>query len=303
MSKEQKNSSNYTNINSLGNNQANPCIHFIKMNAAGNDFIIIDNRENNFTISKNLIIEASKRHNIGCDQFIIIENSEIADAEMKIFNPDGSLSKACGNATRCVASLIFENKDKTNIAVNIAINIAVGDRILECFKDKNLISVKMGKALFNWDEIELSKKTNSQNLMLFGHKFACVNIGNPHAVTFLLNDIEDEEFNKISPQIEHNPIFKNKTNIEFARILDDENIKVRVWERGAKETLSCGSGACAVAVQAIKQKLVKSSKVKIIYKGGEIIVQWHEKSNEIIMTGDYNKIFKGFFGEEFLSKL
>lgn len=262
-------------------------IKFIKMNGAGNDFVIFDARQKEINLTKNQIQKISNRNNIGCDQLIIIRNSMEADCLMEIYNSDGSLSGACGNATRCVAALI----DKKNLKIKTAAGI------LDCKKNGNLISVTMGKPKFSWNEIPLTKEVDSQKIILENFEFACLNIGNPHAVTFIENNLSDEEFFRVGPKVENDPLFRDKTNVEFAKVISDELIEVRVWERGAGETLACGSGACAVGVLAIKKNLIQDNKVTIRFKGGDLEIEWN--GADVIMTGGYEKEFEGMLDESF----
>ncbi len=254
---------------------------FIKMNGTGNDFVIFDARNQEINLSQAKIKEISDRKNIGCDQLITIRNIADADCLMEIYNSDGSVSAACGNATRCVAAII--NKDE------LKIKTAAG--ILKCWREGDLISVDMGKPKFSFKEIPLSQEINPEKISLFGFDFACVNVGNPHAVTFIKKLLSDKEFFEIGPKVENHPLFLEKTNVEFARILSDNLLEVRVWERGAGETLACGSGACAVAILAIKNNLVKSKKVTTRFKGGDLIIEW--LGDSVIMTGAYKKTFEG----------
>lgn len=246
------------------------------MSGAGNDFVIFDAREDDITLTAEQITKISDRKNIGCDQLIIIRNSSDADCLMEIYNSDGSISGACGNATRCVASLI----DKSEIKIKTAAGI------LECQRSGELISVNMGKPEF------------SEDVSLYGLNFTQVDVGNPHAVTFMDNKISDEDFFDIGPKVETDKAFPNKTNVEFAQILSDDLIEVRVWERGAGETLACGSGACATAIAAIKNGLTKSQKITIRFKGGDLQIKW--SGDSVIMTGGYKKIFDDIVDEALL---
>lgn len=255
---------------------------FVKMSGAGNDFAIFDARKNNITLTPNQIQKISDRKNIGCDQLIILRNSDNCDALMEIYNSDGSMSGACGNATRCVASIILDESKKPQIKIKAA------ERILECKKNGDLISVNMGKAKF-LDDVKL-----------YDFDFSCVDVGNPHAITFIPVEISDAKFFEIGPKVEKDKYFPNKTNVEFARILADDLIAVRVFERGAGETLACGSGACAVGALAIKKSLVKSKKVTVRFKGGDLQIEILP-DDSIIMTGGYEKIFSGEIDANFLS--
>lgn len=269
-------------------------LSFVKMSGVGNDFVIFDARQNAIHLTPKKIQKISDRKNIGCDQLILIKNSTAADCLMEIYNSDGSLSGACGNATRCVAAILFSEKDS---AQEIKIQTIAG--ILKCWKSDNLISVNMGIPNFDWQKIPLAHETNSQKILLDNFEFACANLGNPHAVTFISNTLSDAEFFDIGPKVETNSIFPQKTNVEFAQILSDDLIEVRVWERGAGETLACGSGACAVAVLAIKKGLVKSKKITTRFKGGDLIIEWSGENSGMVMTGGFEKLFDGKLDAKF----
>lgn len=268
------------------------------MSGAGNDFAIFDARKTAINLSAAQIVKISNRKNIGCDQLIVIRNAFDADCLMEIYNSDGSLSPACGNATRCVAAILMADLASDEIKIKTAAGI------LKCWRAANglnngLISVNMGIPNFDWQKIPLSYATNSQKISLFDFDFACANVGNPHAVTFIANPLSDEKFFDIGPKVETNSIFPKKTNVEFAQIISDNLIEVRVWERGAGETLACGSGACAVAILAIRKGLVKNNKVTIRFKGGDLHIEWNGDDSAVIMTGGYEKIFDGVIDEGF----
>ena len=247
---------------------------FVKMNGAGNDFVIFDARKQAVELTSEQIQKISDRENIGCDQVIVIKNSAVADCLMEIYNSDGSLSGACGNATRCVASML--NKK------NVKIQTAAG--LLECWHEGDFISVNMGVPKFE-----------AEKILLHGFEFDCVDVGNPHAVTFIAQKISDKKFSDLGPKIGCDKFFPNKTNVEFARIISDDLIEVRVWERGAGETLACGTGACAVGILAIKKDLVKSKKVTTRFKGGDLKIEWNGAGAAVIMTGGFEKEFDGWF--------
>jgi len=264
-------------------------IHFTKMSGAGNDFVIFDARNQDLQLSIEQIKKISNRNIIGCDQLIIIRNFEGVDCLMEIYNSDGSISGACGNATRCVASLLDGDEVKIKTAAGI----------LECRKQDDLISVNMGVPKFLWQEIPLSQEADSQKLLLENFEFACLNIGNPHAVTFIDKPLDDKKFFDVGKKVENNSIFKNKTNVEFAQIISDDLIEVRVWERGAGETLACGSGACAVGILAMKKSLIKKNKVTTRFRGGDLIIEWNGLGSAVIMTGEYEVEFFGVLDESF----
>ncbi len=286
-------------------------LEFIKMNASGNDFIIIDARKFDITINSEQIAFFSKRQNIGCDQFIIIRKPILAIQKlainqdiltknnivifMEIYNADGSEARACGNATRAVAGLLFEEGEYQSLS------IATIAGIIKCtLLENQKIAVELAIPSFDNNNIPMLSLFNnqlldSQNVHLFNHQFYAVNVGNPHLVSFVKQSITDEEFFTISPLIEKHQYFPQKINVEFAKIIDNKNIEVRVWERGCGETLACGSGACAVAISAIKHNLVSSQKLSLHFKGGDIEVCWNNdiKDAPVIMIGGYKKIFYG----------
>jgi diaminopimelate epimerase len=245
------------------------------MSGAGNDFVIFDARESSILLTSDQIKKISDRKNIGCDQLILIKKSDVADCVMEIYNSDGSMSGACGNATRCVAALIEKDEVKIKTAAGI----------LNCKKVGDLISVNMGKPKFTGD------------VALFDFDFTCIDVGNPHAVTFLKEKISDKKFFEIGPKVECDKFFPHKTNVEFAQIINDDLIEVRVFERGAGETLACGSGACAVAVAAISKNLIKGKKVTIRFKGGDLQIEY--STDSVIMTGGFKKIFSGIIEDSF----
>ncbi|MFT5703033.1 MAG: diaminopimelate epimerase [Rickettsiales bacterium] len=279
-------------------------INFLKMSGAGNDFIIVDERQKSLNITSEKISKMCQRNNIGCDQFIVLKNSTNSDAPvdvlMEIFNPDGSKSGACGNATRCVAAILMEEKNLDEV------NIKTSAGILNCQKNtpgSNLIAVNMGKPKLDWNLIPLSVEKNTADFVVQGfekYHFSAVNMGNPHIVTFVNEDLSDQDFLRDGRALEINPLFPTKTNVEFAQILSPNHIKVRVWERGAGETLACGSGACAVAVAAIQRNIVSKERIKISFKGGDLFINQLE-DDSVIMSGGYSKIFAGVLDESFFS--
>ena len=221
---------------------------FVKMSGASNDFIIIDNRFDVKKINVEIVKKICHRQNIGCDQLILINNpsekSTEISCEMQIFNSDGSESSTCGNATRCVAKIIFDEDLSKN---KIKIRTQAG--ILECFKiSEDLIKVNLG-----------TPKVVNSSINLEGFEFIHINVGNPHAVAFVTSIPNDEIFFKTGQKVENNlEYFPQKTNVEFAKIINDSLIEVRVFERGVGETLACGSGACAVGFSAIYKNFIFS---------------------------------------------
>jgi|SRR6056300_134290 len=264
---------------------------FIKMHGLGNDFVIIDSRNNNYIINeKNIRLISNRRLGVGCDQVIEIKDSKSADIFMKIYNSDGSEAEACGNATRCVAGILFASSPKKNILIETV------SGILKAESEANgNIKVDMGKPKLGWQDIPLSKNIDEINFEQFSLKngFA-VNLGNPHVV-FFVEDLKNFTIDKIGPFIETNELFPQKVNVEICQIISDQKIRVMVWERGAGKTLACGSGACAVLVAAYKKGLSKEI-AEIQLDGGSLNISWNVKTdNHLIMSGPVSVSFLGDF--------
>ena len=265
-------------------------IDFIKMHGLGNDFVIIDKRYQDVAITKDLITNLSDRKSgPGCDQLITINLSEQLkiDAVIEIFNPNGDKAEACGNGTRCVAKLLFNEtkKNKINILSDYGILEAVN-------KNDGNISVNLGKLSTEWEKIPLSEKIDTLNIPIKISGFSngiAVNIGNPHIVFFGKN-INDVDLAKLGPVIENNKIFPNKTNVEIVEVLSYKKIKMRVWERGAGITLACGSGACA-SVYAGQLKKLLANNVEVQLERGSLFI--NIEKNEAILTGPSEISFYG----------
>ena len=256
-------------------------INFIKMHGLGNDFVIIDNRKNPVPINTNIITKLSDRKTgAGCDQLITINPSEgLEDAQIKIFNPNGDNAEACGNGTRCVAKLLFEEKNKKTVKILSEVGLLEAS-----IKDQENISVNMGEITNQWDKIPLIEKMDTLNLPIELKGFSkgvAVNVGNPHVV-FFGNDIDSFDLSKVGPEIENHNFFPNKTNVEIVKVITSKKIQMRVWERGAGITLACGSGACAAVFAGIKKNLL-SNQVEVVLSRGSLNI--HINNNQAIMSG------------------
>lgn len=258
------------------------CGKFHKMHGLGNDFVIIDSRDNAIEInSAKARCIADRSTGIGCDQVIVLHASEFCDLRMQIFNHDGAEVESCGNATRCVVSLLGKDVSIETAGGNLSGTIA-----------GNLVSVNMGHPRFNWNEIPLAFPMDTGALPLAWDDLSspiCVNVGNPHAVFFLTNQAEID-LEALGPRIEHDSAFPNRINVNIASIVGND-IHLRVWERGAGITRACGTGACATAVAAISKGLV-SSPVKVHLPGGILTIAW-QPDLPIIMTGGTTYVFMG----------
>ena len=265
-------------------------IKAFKMDGLGNDFVIIDNRQKITQLSKKQIIKICDRNFIGCDQLILIEKNNTADAHLKFFNADGGESGACGNGTRCVADFISkENGNKTIILTTLSGNLK--SEIL----GNNLVTTEIGNAKIKWDEIPLSVELDTKNLNikindLNNNEYSggtAVNVGNPHVV-FFVKEIEDFNIAKIGPQIENHKIFPEKCNVTIGKVINKNLIKVKVWERGAGLTKACGTAACATAFAGLINKLTGNN-TDIEFETGKLSI-FIDKKNSIHMKGPVSDI-------------
>ena len=269
-------------------------VPFLKMHGLGNDFVIIDARETESPITSQVAKAIGERHfGVGYDQLVVMTNSQKADVELIFWNSDGSLSDACGNASRCVARLIMDENNSEEITLK------TGSGVLLARKGSNgFISVNMGHPLLDWDLIPLKEKVDLLELPIEGCP-AAVGMGNPHCV-FVVDDVNLVELVSWGSKIETHELFPKKTNVEFIQIIDQKNIRQRTFERGAGETLACGSGACAVAVVAHLKGLTERN-VNIYLDGGQLSIDWSEDG--IWMTGPTSFVFKGILSSEFLESV
>ncbi|MSP28926.1 MAG: diaminopimelate epimerase [Acetobacteraceae bacterium] len=265
-------------------------VPFRKMHGCGNDFVILDARAGTLGLTPARAAAIADRHfGVGCDQIILISPPEAgADAFIRICNPDGSEAGACGNATRCVASLLAGESG----ARRLVIRTTSGDLPTEILSDGQ-VRVDMGRARLEWDQIPLAHPMDTLHLPLacgsVADPAAC-SMGNPHA-TFFVPDVMALDISAIGPALEKNPIFPDRANIGFAHVLSPGEIRLRVWERGAGLTLACGSGACAAMVNAHRRGLV-GRRTTIIADGGVLELALRE-DDHVLMTGPVATSFTG----------
>ena len=273
-------------------------IKFTKMHGLGNDYVYIDAINQNIENESTLAQFVSNRHfGIGSDGLILICKSNIADFKMRMFNSDGSEAEMCGNGIRCVGKFVYD-KGLTNKTI-VTIETLAGIKTLKLnTKDGKVetVRVDMGEPILNPKEIPvISNEEPVKNLVLEADdkkfKFTCVSMGNPHAITQVENtdNFDVEKYGKI---LEVDKAFPNKTNVEFIQIVDEEHVKMRVWERGAGETLACGTGACGTAV-ACYLNGETGRKVEVELLGGNLYIEWDEKDNHVYMTGPAVTVFEG----------
>ncbi|XCH47696.1 diaminopimelate epimerase [Thermodesulfovibrio sp. 3462-1] len=268
-------------------------INFVKMHGLGNDFILIDCLNQELTEPSQFAIKyCNRRFGIGADQLLLLYPSKIADFKMRIFNADGSEVEMCGNGIRCFAKYIWDRKltDKEILEVETLAGIIKPRKIGE------LVQVDMGEPEFSPSKIPVDiegEKAFDLILEISGWhaRINCISMGNPHAVIFLDEEPKYFAVTKYGPLIENHPIFPKKTNVEFAYVKNSHEITMRVWERGAGETLACGTGACATAVAAMVKGLTEK-KVTVHLLGGDLLIEWAEDGH-IYMTGPAEEVFEG----------
>ncbi len=282
-------------------------ISFSKLQGAGNDFIVLDARSMEHDWQR-LSQDMSHRHfGIGADGLILVLPSEVADLKMRMFNPDGSEAEICGNGLRCFAKYVIDRGIVPNTSLNV--ETLAGIKAVQVFISQGKVTsakIAMGTPRFKAAEIPVvvdrqKKGTVDGNiapildspLNIAGNKLslAFVSMGNPHAVHFTAKPVADFPLHEVGPKVEHHPMFPQRTNFEIARGLSRGNIEARVWERGAGETLACGSGACAIAVAA-KLKRYTDNSVDIMLSGGTLTIDW-DGVGEVYLTGPVEEVFIG----------
>ena len=274
-------------------------LKFIKMHGLGNDYVYMDAINQEIKNRSDLAKRISDRHfGIGSDGLILICKSEIADFRMQMFNSDGTEAEMCGNGIRCVGKFVYDN-GMTNKNI-VTIETLAGVKILKLTVKNGKVEkvrVDMGEPILEPEKIpviseEKIVKNLELNLIDKNFKFTCVSMGNPHAITFIKEDIKEFDIEKYGKIAEINKVFPKRTNVEFINILDKNNIRMRVWERGSGEKLACGTGACASAVAAVLNNYTQRN-VTVELLGGYLEIEWNEEDNHIYMTGPATTVFEG----------
>ncbi len=261
-------------------------IPFIKMHGLGNDFIVLDGREDALpAISAQMAAAlAERRTGIGCDQLIVLEPSKSANFRMRIFNSDGGEVEACGNAARAVA--LYHGEPAT---------LETDGGIIALEPQNGSATVDMGTPNFEWDAIPLAYAMDTRSMPVGWDPLdnpAAVNVGNPHVI-FFVEDCDAQPLEELGPQIETDPLFPERVNVNVATIESRETIRLRVWERGVGLTRACGTGACATAVAAMRRGLVERQ-VTVTLPGGALTIAW-EDDDRIRMSGPATESYRGSF--------
>ena len=268
-------------------------ISFMKMHGLGNDFVIVDSRGPGPLISEEMARRLGNRHlGVGFDQLAVISDSPQADVALTFFNADGSTAGACGNATRCVAQYEMQRLGRTTLSL-------ITERgILQARQQGALVSVNMGHPMLNWDDVPLAREMDTLHLPLEGQPTAS-GMGNPHC-TFFVENADAIDLAQLGPKFEHDPLFPERTNVQFAHVLGENCLRMRVWERGVGVTLASGSSSCATAVAAARLGLTGPT-VEIQLDGGSIHIDWREDG--VWMTGATMHVFDGQLTVQFLESV
>lgn len=270
-------------------------LKFTKMHGTGNDFVVIDATQQAFTLSeKDISLLSNRRFGIGFDQLLVVGQSKIKDVDFsyRIFNADGGEVNQCGNGARCFVTFVHDKKltNKDEIIVETRSGI-----IKPRLEANGSVSVNMGPPIFNPIKIPISvpKENNKYSLDVDDRRieFGAVSMGNPHAVIIAKN-IDDAPVETVGRLLENNELFPERVNVNFMEILSRESVNLRVWERGAGETLSCGTGACASVVFGIKVGLLDSP-CKVFTRGGELTIFWEGGESDVDLSGSAKSVFEG----------
>jgi diaminopimelate epimerase len=281
----------------------NSPIPFRKMNGLGNDFVVLDLRARSLALGPSEVAAiANRKHGIGCDQVIALGPSADADAFMRIWNADGGEVGACGNAARCVAALLAAERGKPRVSIE-TVSAILGALVNE----DRTVTIDMGVPRFNWDAIPLAEPFHDTKRIELQigpieepvlHSPSAVNVGNPHCI-FFVEDVEAHDLARFGPMLERHPLFPERANISLAEATGPDSLRLRTWERGAGLTKACGTAACAAAVAAVRRGL-NERKVRVTLPGGDLLIDWREDDDHILMTGPYELDYEGTLPPELL---
>lgn len=276
---------------------------FRKMNGLGNDFVVIDARAKPLAISEaQARAIADRKSGIGCDQLIVMEKSPVADVRMRIWNAEGGEVPSCGNASRCIADLMFDEK-----ATQVATIETKGGMLTAKKAGTHLVTIDQGKPKFGWKDIPLSEAfADTRHIELqvgpidkpLLHSPSVVNVGNPHCI-FWVDDLDVVDFAKVGPMLENHPMFPERANISLAKVVARDHVLLKVWERGAGLTQACGTAACATMAAGHRIKII-DAKCTITLPGGDLFMAVNEENGHILMTGPAALDFEGTLPEGLL---
>ncbi len=277
---------------------------FRKMNGLGNDFVVLDARKKPLAVSEaQARAIADRKTGIGCDQLIVLENSTRAEVRMRIWNAEGGEVQSCGNASRCIADLLFDEQHTTTASIETKGGMLVAKKA-----GPLLVTIDQGKPKFDWKDIPLSEPfADTRHIELqYGpidnpliHSPSVVNVGNPHCI-FWVDDLDVVDLGRAGPMLENHPMFPERANISFAKVVARDHVILKVWERGAGLTKACGTAACATMAAGFRLKLI-DAKCRVTLPGGDLFMAINEENGHILMTGPVEYEFDGVLPEGLLS--
>ena len=274
------------------NSAASPGLGFMKMHGAGNDFVVIDSRGRGAAVTAALARALGDRNRgVGFDQLAEIRDADSADFALDFWNNDGTRAESCGNATRCVAAYVMDQTGRDAVTLTTLRGTLSAVR-----RADGLVAVNMGAPQLAWDQVPLAAATDTLHLPLPGDPVA-VGMGNPHCV-FFVDNADAVNLAQLGPRFETDPLYPNRTNVEFATLTGPDHLRMRVWERGTGVTLACGSGACATAVAAHLRGLTGRS-VTLQLDGGVLEIDWRDDG--VWMAGPVARVFDGWLSADFLA--
>ncbi|MEQ1525185.1 MAG: diaminopimelate epimerase [Gallionella sp.] len=270
-------------------------LKFTKMHGAGNDFVVLDGTRQKIDLSpEQMRLLADRRFGVGCDQILLVEKPQHknADFRYRIFNADGGEVEQCGNGARCFMRFVYDNKLTSKREITVETQCGL---IVPRLEEDGRVTVNMGAPIFEAIRVPFTGGSDaiSEPLEVAGQtlQISAVSMGNPHTVQ-VVDDIELAPVATLGALIENHPRFPNRVNAGFMQIKDRHHIKLRVYERGAGETLSCGTGACAAAVAGIRRGLLDSP-VNVATRGGMLTIAWENNDAPVLMTGPATTVFAG----------
>lgn len=279
-------------------------IPFRKMNGLGNDFVVLDARARPIAVTESSAKAISDRKTgIGCDQLIVLEKSADFDVRMRIWNAEGGEVQSCGNASRCIADLLFNETAKNTATISTK-----GGLLIASKAGDKMVTIDQGVPKFGWKDIPLSEPfADTRHIELqYGpidhpliHSPSVVNVGNPHCI-FWVEDLDVVDLSRAGPMLENHPLFPERANISFAKVIARDHIILRVWERGAGLTKACGTAACATMAAGHRIKII-DDKCRITLPGGDLLMAVRENDGHIMMTGPVAYEFDGVLPEGLLS--
>ena len=266
------------------------------MNGLGNDFVVFDARRAPLAMTEAAARAiADRKTGIGCDQLIVLEPSTRADVTMRIWNNEGGEVESCGNASRCIADLVFKEKKTSRATIDTKGGLLLAERAGD-----GLVTIDNGAPRFDWTEIPLSEKFHDTRHIELQvgpidapliHSPSVVNVGNPHCI-FWVKNLDVVDLGKVGPMLEHHPLFPQRANITLARVDAKDHATIRVWERGAGLTRACGTAACAVMAAGVRIRML-ARKATIALPGGDLLMECRESDGHILMTGPVAYDFEG----------